>query len=66
MKSLIQALSLGMTVIASILVPTLIGLAVDRAFPLRPAGVICGIVIGALGAFGALIQLARQGDKDGK
>ena len=66
MKSLIQSLSLGLTVIASILVPTLIGLAADRAFAIRPAGVICGVVIGALSAFGALIQLVRQGDKDEK
>ena len=54
MKSLISAMTLGFTVVVSILAPTLIGLAADKFCGIGPWGVVMGIICGALCAFGAL------------
>ncbi len=59
MKSTVQALTLGFTIVVSILAPTVIGLALDHVCAIRPWGVIGGIVCGALCAFGALWQLTK-------
>ena len=59
MKSWIQAMTLGFTVIVSILAPTLIGLLLDETCVIRPWGVIGGILCGAGCAFAALWQLTK-------
>ena len=52
-------MTLGFTVIVSILVPTLIGLQLDETCGIRLWGVIGGILCGAGCAFGALWQLTK-------
>ena len=59
MKSTVQALTLGFTIVVSILAPTLTGLALDHVCGISPWGVIGGVVCGALCAFGALWQLTK-------
>ena len=52
-------MTLGFTIVVSILAPTLTGLALDHVCGISPWGVIGGLVCGALCAFGALWQLTK-------
>ena len=40
MKGLVQALTLGFTIVVSILAPTLVGLALDHVCAVRPWGTV--------------------------
>lgn len=60
MKGLVQAMTLGFTIVVSILAPTLVGLALDHVCAVRPWGTVGGIVCGAFCAFGALWQLTKM------
>lgn len=59
MKTWVRAMTLGTTVCGCILTGTGLGLAADRWLSIRPAGVLCGVVIGTGGALAALWQLTR-------
>lgn len=57
MKALAQALSLGFTVIANILVGTGIGLLLDSVFKTTPIFLIIGIISGTVSAFLSLYAM---------
>lgn len=59
MKSTVQALTLGFTIVVSILGADPDRTALDHVCGISPWGVIGGLVCGALCAFGALWQLTK-------
>lgn len=59
MKELAKALSLGITVCACMVVPTLLGVLADRYFQTAPLWVLVGVGFGLAGAFQTLRGLIK-------
>lgn len=60
MKSIAKALSLGLTVCASVSIPVLIGVFVDEKLASKPIGVLIGFTFSVLFVFGALWELVKS------
>ncbi|MBQ7888792.1 MAG: AtpZ/AtpI family protein [Erysipelotrichaceae bacterium] len=59
MKDLTKALSLGITVCACMVVPTLLGVLADKHFQTAPLWVLAGVGFGLAGAFQTLRELIK-------
>ena len=59
MKDLVKALSLGTTICFGMIVPTVLGVLVDRSLDTAPCFVLIGVGIGLCSAFWALKGLVK-------
>lgn len=55
-----KALSLGLSIALGLCIPIMIGVYVNERFNFSPWGILIGIVVGLLCAFGALWELIRK------